>query len=221
MADSEVGTLRPWMDKSTNAYNISICVVNFINAICLLMFTEVFGQPPIVTSVTGLVFWVVNAAFTLVLLLMIIASTIATLVRNNPDSRYVKMNDDRTSFLKSQTQLVNTELDALGAVARGEKTGLASGSLVDLDRDERMEPARRVPPSFSANSMRDRRRSLSVRGHTPTQDIHSVPPSPGLPDRGGSSSSMDAVAPGGYRAVHNVSPLSNRPMTPTRYVSDL
>jgi hypothetical protein len=36
--------LRPWMDKKLNSFNISIAVVNFINAICLLIFTDVFGQ---------------------------------------------------------------------------------------------------------------------------------------------------------------------------------
>jgi hypothetical protein len=36
--------LRPWMDKKTNSFNISIAVVNFLNAICLLIFTDIFGQ---------------------------------------------------------------------------------------------------------------------------------------------------------------------------------
>ena len=37
--------LRPWMDKKTNAFNISIAVINFLNSIFLLVFTEVFSQP--------------------------------------------------------------------------------------------------------------------------------------------------------------------------------
>ena len=40
-----VSILRPWMDKKTNTFNISICAVNFINTIFLLVFTEVFNQP--------------------------------------------------------------------------------------------------------------------------------------------------------------------------------
>lgn len=36
--------MRPWMDKKMNSFNISIAVVNFLNAICLLIFTDVFGQ---------------------------------------------------------------------------------------------------------------------------------------------------------------------------------
>lgn len=37
--------LRPWMDKKTNAFNISIAAINFLNVIFLLVFTSVFNQP--------------------------------------------------------------------------------------------------------------------------------------------------------------------------------
>lgn len=40
-----VSILRPWMDKKTNAFNISIAAINFLNVIFLLIFTEVFNQP--------------------------------------------------------------------------------------------------------------------------------------------------------------------------------
>jgi hypothetical protein len=37
--------LRPWMDKKTNIFNISIVAINFLNVIFLLIFTSVFNQP--------------------------------------------------------------------------------------------------------------------------------------------------------------------------------
>lgn len=37
--------LRPWMDKKTNAFNISIAVINFLNVVFLLVFTSIFNQP--------------------------------------------------------------------------------------------------------------------------------------------------------------------------------
>ena len=40
-----VSILRPWMDKKTNAFNISIAAMNFLNVIFLLVFTAVFNQP--------------------------------------------------------------------------------------------------------------------------------------------------------------------------------
>ena len=112
--------LKPWMDKSTNTVNISICSINLFNAICLLFFSDIFGQPDIVTGVMGVVFFVANAAFAFVLLVLVIVSTILAATRKNPDTRYQTMSDDRASFIKSQTAL-STELDALGATARGDK----------------------------------------------------------------------------------------------------
>lgn len=40
-----VCVLRPYMDKKTNAFNICICVWNFVSAIFLLIFTNIFNQP--------------------------------------------------------------------------------------------------------------------------------------------------------------------------------
>lgn len=40
-----VSILRPFMDKKTNAFNISIASVNFVSSIFLLFFTDVFGLP--------------------------------------------------------------------------------------------------------------------------------------------------------------------------------
>lgn len=80
----------------------------------------------------GVVFFIYNAAFALILLLMVLASSITALTSKNPDTRYQPMRDDRGSFIKSQTQL-NTELDALGATARGE--GKGPRSRLDDDDD--------------------------------------------------------------------------------------
>jgi hypothetical protein len=40
-----VSVMRPYMDKKTNAFNISIQAVNFFNALLLLFFTQVFNLP--------------------------------------------------------------------------------------------------------------------------------------------------------------------------------
>ncbi|PYH46774.1 transient receptor potential ion channel family protein [Aspergillus saccharolyticus JOP 1030-1] len=114
-----VSVLRPWMDKKTNIYNITIAAINFLNVIFLLFFSEVFNQPGIVTGVMGVVFFVINAIFALVLLIMVLVASIYAIVSKNPDTRYQPMRDDRGSFIKSGSQLT-TELDALGATARGD-----------------------------------------------------------------------------------------------------
>lgn len=67
----------------------------------------------------GVIFAFYNAVFATVLLIMVLVASIIAMVAKNPDTRYQPMRDDRSSFIKSNTQL-NTELDALGATARGE-----------------------------------------------------------------------------------------------------
>ncbi|PKK41038.1 hypothetical protein CI102_14907 [Trichoderma harzianum] len=129
--------LRPWMDKSTNSFNIAIGVINFLNAIFLFIFTNVLDTPLLVIGVVGVVLFILNAAFSLILLIMVIVSTTFSLVRKNPDARYQFMSDDRASFMKSQSQLnATTELDALAATARGDKVGYKSG--FDLEDNESM-----------------------------------------------------------------------------------
>ncbi|KAJ5929552.1 hypothetical protein N7454_006502 [Penicillium verhagenii] len=114
-----VCVVRPWMDKKTNVYNISIAVVNFINVIFLLVFSNVFNPPGLMVGVMGVVFFVYNAVFALVLLILVLIASVYAVLSKNPDIRYQPMRDDRGSFIKSQTQLT-TELDALGATARGD-----------------------------------------------------------------------------------------------------
>ncbi|KAK9445737.1 transient receptor potential ion channel [Metarhizium brunneum] len=139
--------LRPWMDKPTNSFNIAICVVNFLNAIFLLIFSNVFGAPQLVVGVVGVVLFVLNAVFALILLLMVIISTTVSLIRKNPDARYQYMADDRASFMKSQTHLTTTtELDALAATARGDKAG---GYKAHMDLEDDNE-------SFSSEDLRRR-----------------------------------------------------------------
>ncbi|KAH7130244.1 hypothetical protein B0J11DRAFT_247505 [Dendryphion nanum] len=146
-----VAVMRPYMDKKTNGFNIAIAAINFVGSIFFLVFSEVFNQPGIVSGVMGVVFFVYNCVFALVLLLMVLVSSGFALFTKNPDTRYQPMRDDRGSFIKSQTQLT-TELDALGATARGEGKGTHSQSRIDDDDD-----------SFS--SAEQQRQLASKEGH--------------------------------------------------------
>lgn len=128
--------MRPWMDKPTNSFNIAICVINFLNAVFLLIFSDLFGVPQLMIGIVGVVLFILNASFSLILLLMVIVSSTMSFIRKNPDARYQYMADDRASFMKSQTHLnATTELDALGATARGDKMG-GYKAPVDLDKDD-------------------------------------------------------------------------------------
>jgi hypothetical protein len=102
----------------------------------------------------GVIFFIYNAAFALVLLLMVLVASGFALFTKNPDTRYQPMRDDRGSFIKSQTQLTGNELDALGATARGE--GKGAHGRVPLDDDE----------SISSDSLEQRQLAAKEGGFT-------------------------------------------------------
>jgi hypothetical protein len=209
--------LRPWMDKSTNSFNIAICVVNFLNGICLLIFTNVFGAPALVVGVVGVVLFVLNAAFSLILLIMVIVSTTFIFFRKNPDARYHVMADDRASFMKSQTQLnTTTELDALAATARGDKGGYKSH--LDLDDDNE---------SLSSDSMRRRTDSsnMDLAAGGPRSPVNPSMPlfpanRPESPFRSASPSPFNASAsslgPNQSRSQNSASPAAYRQQNSSR-----
>ncbi|KAL7818677.1 TRP domain-containing protein [Trichoderma aethiopicum] len=220
--------LRPWMDKKTNSFNIAIYVINFLNSVFLLIFTNVFGAPLLAIGVVGVILFVLNAIFSLVLLLMVIASTAYSIYRKNPDARYQFMADDRASFMKSQTQLNNnaaTELDALAVTARGDKAGykLGDDEEASITSNEQRHPADATssmayaPQSMTAQpSFYQPARSVSpVNPSVPLfpandQQSHSsyghAPPSPSGMRHSPSFGSNSNTSPGGYRSQNNASP---------------
>jgi len=125
--------IRPYMDKKTNAFNIAIQVINFINAIFLLFFSGLFNIPAIVPSAMGLVFFFLNAIFAFILLILLLVASAFAIFSRNPDVRYQPMQDDRGSFIRSQTNLANNkELEALGQTARGEnRHGYSNSRIID------------------------------------------------------------------------------------------
>lgn len=210
--------MRPWMDKPTNSFNIAICVVNFLNAVFLLIFSDVFGAPPLVIGVIGVVLFVLNAAFSLILLIMVIISTTVSFFRKNPDARYQYMADDRASFMKSQTQLnTTTELDALAATARGDKGGYKSQLDLDDDHDDPFaSPANMSQQSFhgqggaSRSPVNPSMPLFPAGGQRPQSPFRSASPSP----YNHSASSLgpqqqrgqNNASPAGFRSQNNSSP---------------
>ncbi|KAK4077379.1 uncharacterized protein Triagg1_3711 [Trichoderma aggressivum f. europaeum] len=214
--------LRPWMDKKTNSFNIAIYVINFLNSIFLLIFTNVFGAPLLAIGVVGVILFVLNAIFSLVLLLMVIASTVYSIIRKNPDARYQFMADDRASFMKSQTQLNSgaaTELDALAVTARGDKAGYKlDDEEASITSNEVRHPTDTTAMTYAPQSMTSQpfyqpARSVSPVNPSvplfPANDQHShsslghgQSPSP----IGRTPSYGSATSPGGYRSQNNASP---------------
>jgi len=104
-----------------------------------------------VTGVMGVIFFVMNAAFALVLLILVLVSSVYALVSKNPDVRYQPMRDDRGSFIKSSSHMTgSTELDALGATARGDMKSRdleGDGDSFDHNRRSHHNASHPLPPT--------------------------------------------------------------------------
>lgn len=113
---------KPYMDKSTNVINIIIAVVTLINSILVMFFSQLFHTPRAVASVMGIIFFLLNAIFSLVLLLYTLVSCGIVLLSRNPDSRYKPAADDRAAFIRDPKgeEYDAAELTALGDAARAD-----------------------------------------------------------------------------------------------------
>ena len=95
---------KPYLDKPTNVMNIFICTVTLVNSFLFMFFSDLFHQNYTVSAVMGWVFFIMNAAFSFILLMMILAFTLMIVCSKNPDLRFKPANDDRTSFQRYNGQ---------------------------------------------------------------------------------------------------------------------
>lgn len=108
----------PYLNKSTNVINYCMSIVNTLNSFLFLFFSNLFGQAAPVASIMGWVFFILNAAFSLILLIFIIVFSVLSVISKNPDARFAPARDDRTSFqrmssIKRRSQFeINEKLDA-------------------------------------------------------------------------------------------------------------
>jgi hypothetical protein len=114
----------PYLNKPTNIVNYMISIVNCINSFLFMFFSDLFGQPAAVASIMGWVFFILNAAFSLILLILVLVFIGLSLVSKNPDARFAPVKDDRTSFQRKSSvkqkldKLVDGELADLGIAAQ-------------------------------------------------------------------------------------------------------
>lgn len=116
---------KPYLDRPTNIMNIFISTVTLVNSFLFMFFSDLFNQSYKVSAIMGWVFFIMNAAFSLILLLMILAFALMMIFSKNPDLRFKPAKDDRTSFQRhymkegaAVNSSVANELLALGDVAR-------------------------------------------------------------------------------------------------------
>jgi hypothetical protein len=166
----------------------------------------------------GVVYFVYNGIFAAVILLYVLITSLMAVFSKNPDVRYQPMRDDRGSFIKSQTNLT-TELDALGATARGDmrmKTrdldddndSFSSDSLarVKVDGGAGVAPTSLAPSSTTSN----RNMNGYEPPHSPIDPSTPFLPSEGAPRHG---------PPGGFadRNMYSGQGYSDRPSNAPAY----
>lgn len=169
----------------------------------------------------GVLYFVINCVFAIVILLMVIWASVWALVSKNPDTRYQPMRDDRGSFIKSQTNLGTTELDALGATARGDSKhgfGPAHTERKRMDLDDDIEGS--STENTYVNSNLGSRTDIPKGGNDAGMGYYQPPKSPVEPPsapmlRGGAASpyerhmsdrSFGPPAGQDFRSQNNASP---------------
>ena len=150
---------------------------------------------------------------------MVLVATVFAVASKNPDTRYQPMRDDRGSFIKSQTQL-NTELDALGATARGDMAQKGSYFSRDLDEDSNSfssdgkalggggtgTPMSGVAGEKGGMMMDPYHQNLPSSGAGGRQDMPLMPPSAPYGAGGNHSGHGSSNSISSFRAQNNSSP---------------
>ncbi|AMD21391.1 HER112Cp [Eremothecium sinecaudum] len=114
---------KPYLDRGTNILNIFISSVTVANSFLFLFFSDIFGQPGSVSSIMGWVFFIVNAAFSFILLIMVLVYIVQVVFSESPDLRFRPAKDDRASFQRKSVfcgidHSATQELHALGQAAQ-------------------------------------------------------------------------------------------------------
>lgn len=113
---------KPYLNTPTNVIAIAIQFVTTLNSFLFTFFSDIYGQPAAVASIMGWVFFILNAAFSLILLIAILVFCGFVIFSKNPDTRFKPARDDRTSFQRHSHHAAQkgptAELLALGLTAQ-------------------------------------------------------------------------------------------------------
>ncbi|RKP31118.1 TRP-domain-containing protein [Metschnikowia bicuspidata] len=123
---------RPYMNKPTNILNYCLSIVITVNSFLFMFFSGLFGQPALVDSIMGWIFFILNAAFSLILLIMILVLVTLAFISKNPDSRFAPARDDRKSFQRMFSLKYNKSRNTMSAEARTRNELFALGAAAQL-----------------------------------------------------------------------------------------
>ncbi|KAG5519656.1 hypothetical protein PMAC_001812 [Pneumocystis sp. 'macacae'] len=103
--------IRPFLDRKTNIFSATVAAINLLNSVFILIFANESHIYDMIVAIFGIIFFLVNCTFALVLLILLIIVSIYAIVSENPDILHEQMEDDRSEFIKSKTNFSSdTEL---------------------------------------------------------------------------------------------------------------
>ncbi|GMM29643.1 flavin adenine dinucleotide transporter [Martiniozyma asiatica (nom. inval.)] len=108
----------PYLDKFTNILSVFIAVIVTLNSFFFTFFSGIYNQQVDVASVMGIIFFIMNAIVSLILLIGILFIAAITIFMKNPDSRFSPTKDDRTSFQRKNFNHGDASADDLFALAQ-------------------------------------------------------------------------------------------------------
>lgn len=127
--------IRPYMNRTANGFSITAAVLNFLNAVFILVFSNVFDQPELMTGIMGVIFFFYNAIFVLALLIFLLIGFYYAIRLKEPTGKYERLSNSRSSFQSlqsSENHRLTSELRPLEKVAQGDHSrNTSSGSPSD------------------------------------------------------------------------------------------
>lgn len=99
--------VRPYINKEANAFAITAAILNLVNSLFILIFTNIFDQPDLMTGIMALLFFFYNALFTLVLLIYLLIGLFYASKLKEPASGWQHLTQNCAS-MQYTTQLSET-----------------------------------------------------------------------------------------------------------------
>ncbi|RAH69403.1 transient receptor potential ion channel family protein [Aspergillus aculeatinus CBS 121060] len=90
---------RPCRERSMNGRAIAVAIIQFVNSICILIFSGIFKGSPMAASVVGVIFCLYNAVYVLVLMGYLLTSWVNAIRMKELETQYQSVGDNRESFL--------------------------------------------------------------------------------------------------------------------------
>ncbi|KAJ5655557.1 hypothetical protein N7507_007507 [Penicillium longicatenatum] len=157
--------IKPYMDRAANGFAITATVLNFLNAIFMLVFSNVFNQPEMMTSILGVLWFVFNAIFTLALLIWLLIGFYYAFTLKEPEGKYKRLSDNRESFrMSGMENRMTTELLPLEKTARGDDSSSRLGSRWNIDETGHAESNHELNMSLGHQGSR-----YNIDDRSPTQ----------------------------------------------------